>query len=96
MEKDIENDPHAGHSKWRERKEEVQREVRAKTVGYLLTALGLVAGLAWNEAITEAIKQAFPFGADSIWAKFIYAAVITLFVVIVSLYLGKLLGAKEK
>ena len=29
---------------------ELKKEVREKTLGYILTAFGLVAGLAWNEA----------------------------------------------
>ena len=47
---------------------------------YIGTALGLVIGLAWNDAISSLIKSFFPDGTDSIWAKFIYAVVLTLIV----------------
>ncbi len=72
----------------------VRQEIREKTVGYIVTALGLVAGLAWNEAIKAIIEYVFPLSQESIWAKLIYAALITLMVVISTLYLVRFLGKK--
>ncbi|HLN18824.1 MAG TPA: DUF5654 family protein [Patescibacteria group bacterium] len=74
----------------------VRQEIANKTVGYIVTALGLVAGLAWNDAIKSAIEHFFPSEQGGIRAKFIYAATITLVVVIVSVYLIKILGKNEK
>ena len=68
----------------------IKTEVREKTVGYILSALGLVAGLAWNEAIKEIINQLLPISQDAIWAKLIYALLVTVFVVILSVYLLRL------
>lgn len=81
--------------KIKETSEQIKRDVRAKTIGYILTALGLVAGLAWNDAITSIINQLFPFGKTSAIAKTIYAVIITIIVVTVSVYLTRF-ATKEK
>lgn len=75
---------------------EVRREIRQKTIGYILAAFGLVTALAWNEAIKGLIEYFFPISKNTILAKFIYAAVMTFVVVIISVYLTKLLGDKEE
>ena len=72
------------------------RQTRLQTIGYILTALGLVVGLAWNDAITTLINTMIPLGKDGLAAKFIYAAIITVIVVVVSLYIQKLALADEK
>lgn len=69
---------------------EIRNQAREKTVGYILTALGLVAGLAWNEAIKAVIDMFIQAPQNSILAKMIYAVVITIVVVIVSVYLTRL------
>ncbi len=65
-------------------------EIKEKTIGYILAAFGLVAGLAWNEAIKSIIDQFFPDNANSILIKFAYAMVVTFVIVIISVYLIKL------
>ncbi|MDO9231471.1 MAG: DUF5654 family protein [bacterium] len=82
--------------KIRERVSEVNREVRNKIAGYVTAGLGLVAGFAWNDAIRSSIEYFFPLEQNSLWAKFIYAVVITLGVVIVSLYLVSILKEKPE
>lgn len=74
----------------------LQREVRSQTVGYIVGALGLVAGLAWNDAIRALIDHFFPTGNNSLPAKFGYAALITLLVVILTVWLLKLKGKQDK
>lgn len=75
----------------------LRNEVKEKTVGYILTALGLVAGLAWNDAIKSLIERFFPASSGSDLAlKFIYAGLITLTVVTVSVYLARLDKKKEE
>ena len=37
----------------------LRKEIKEKTIGYILAAFGLVAGLAWNEAIKSFIDQFF-------------------------------------
>lgn len=70
----------------------VTQEVRAQVIGYLVGALGLVAGLAWNEAIKSAIDYFFPLHQNFFVAKIAYAVIISIFVVLVSMYLVRLNG----
>jgi len=70
-------------------------ELRDKTLGYVITALGLVAGLAWNEAIKSFIEYVFPLGNGTLLLKFIYAIVITVAVVIAVMNLSRFLEKTE-
>jgi len=76
--------------------EALKREMRERTLGFVTGALGLVAGLAWNDAIKAAIEYLFPLEKDGISAKFIYAAVISLVVIVFSMYLARWLKGEEK
>lgn len=80
----------------KEKAEKVKEATREQTLGFVTAALSLVAGLAWNDAITSAMKEIFPSGASSIWAKFGYAVVVTVAVVALTLLVRKLLSAQEK
>jgi hypothetical protein len=73
----------------------VTREVRQQTVSYITGGLGLVAGLAWNEAIKGLIDYWFPLKGNSVLAKFIYALIITLIVVLTTIYLLRVFRKKE-
>jgi hypothetical protein len=73
----------------------LRREIREKTIGYILAALGLVAGLAWNEAIKGLIDQFFPNTGNGVLLKFLYAVIITIVVVVVTVYLVKLTQKEE-
>lgn len=75
---------------------ELKNEVAEKVVGYITGAFGLVAGLAWNDAIGELIKEVFPLGKNTVIAKFVYAVVITIIIVIVSMYLVKLFNKPKQ
>lgn len=81
--------------KIKNKSEEIKKEIRQKTIGYILTALGLVAALAWNEAIKSFIEHFFPMSKNTLLAKFIYAMVITFIVVIFSISLMRLLDNKK-
>lgn len=70
-------------------KDELRKELREKTIGYIVAALGLVAGLAWNDTVKSVIEFFYPMNENTLWAKFIYAAVITGLVVLVSYFLMK-------
>lgn len=61
---------------------DLQNEVKGRAMGYVSAALGLVAGLAWNDAISAAIDAAFPLSKDSVGIKFFYAVLVTVVVVI--------------
>ncbi|PIU09125.1 MAG: hypothetical protein COZ85_03105 [Candidatus Moranbacteria bacterium CG_4_8_14_3_um_filter_34_16] len=68
----------------------INKKVTEKMFGYILTAFGLVAGLAWNDAIKSLIEYFFPLERNGIWAKFFYAFIFTVIVVMVSLYVAKI------
>lgn len=69
-----------------EKKEEhsLKREVRAQVVGYVVAALGVIAGLAWNDAVKSLIEHFFPLSQNTLWAKIIYATILSTGVGIVS------------
>lgn len=75
---------------------EIKREARERAAQYLLAAFGFVAGLAWNEAIKALIETVFPLQKNSLLAKFVYALLITLVVVLVSIYLVRAVRGKEE
>lgn len=74
----------------------LKEELREKTLGYIITALGLVAGLAWNEAIKSFIEYALPIGSGTLLLKFVYAAAVTVAVVIAASNLTRFLSKKEE
>lgn len=80
------------------RKEEltqIREEAITKFIGYILAAFGLVAGLAWNEAVKALIEQLFQSPEDSVLAKFVYALAVTAFVLIVTIIVTRLMKKKE-
>jgi len=81
--------------KFQEKSDGLKKEVQERTLSYLVAAFSLVAGLAWNDVVRSLIDYFFPIHRDSILAKFLYAALVTLFVVFVTVYLIKLLKKEE-
>jgi hypothetical protein len=76
-------------------KPRLKEEFRERAVGYILAAFGLVAGLAWNEAIQALINQLFPLQKNTFLAKFAYAILVTILVVVVSTYVMRLFERKD-
>lgn len=76
--------------------ERVEREVKEKLITYLGAAFGFVAGLAWNDAIKALIDYLFPLDRGGLIAKFVYAFLVTLVLVMVTLILQRLLRKKEE
>ncbi|MFH1631793.1 MAG: DUF5654 family protein [bacterium] len=76
--------------------DEVKKAIRTKVSTYILAGLGLVSGLAWNDAIKELINVMFPGDEQGLIAKFIYAGAVTIFVVIATLVVTKLFKAEEE
>ncbi len=81
--------------KFKEHGTKISQEVKQKTLGFVITAFGLVAGLAWNEAIQAVIRQIFPLDKNSVIAKIIYAVLMTLLLVVITVYLTKFIGADK-
>ena len=69
----------------------VRAEMKNRTIGYIVTAMGLVAGLAWNDAIKSAIEHFFPMEQNGVEAKF-----ISMVVVLFSVYLVRMVKKEEK
>lgn len=72
-------------NKIKEGQARLRKEAIEKTVGYILAAFGLVAGLAWNEAIKALIDNFFPLDKNGIVIKFVYAILVTVIVVVVTI-----------
>lgn len=85
-----------GLEKIKEESAKLRQEVRERTVGYIVAALGLVAGLAWNEAIKSLIEYFFPLNQNSVWAKFSYALILSVILVAVTVFLLRWAGKKEE
>ncbi len=72
------------------------QEVKEKILGYLTAAFGLVVGLAWNDAIKALIDSLYPSDQAGIIAKFIYAIVLTIVLIIGTNYLVKFFNRQPK
>ncbi|HYF10350.1 MAG TPA: DUF5654 family protein [Candidatus Paceibacterota bacterium] len=73
----------------------LQDELRERMLGYIITALGLVAGLAWNDAIKAFIEYVIPLGNGTLLLKFVYAMVVTVAIVIAAMNLSRFLKKEE-
>jgi len=67
----------------------VKKEFQKHTVTSIVTGLGVVAALAWNDAIQSFIRHFFPLDQNSVLAKFMYALIITAVVVTATVYLTR-------
>jgi len=72
-------------------------ELRQQILKYVLAAIGLIAGLAWNDAIKSIIEYLLPYSAaGTVVAKLLYALIITLLIVMFSIYTTNVLENEEK
>lgn len=79
----------------KEEADKLRRAVLESTISYFIAALSVVAGLAWNDAIASAIALLFPGDASSIIAKFTYAVLITILVVLLTVGIKRLMKKDE-
>lgn len=75
---------------------DLRSEIRGRTMSYVGASFGLVAGLAWNDAVKALIEYLFPFPQSGVWAKFLYALIITAVVAVLLYYLEKLINPKKE
>ena len=69
---------------------QLRLEILEKMSGLMIASFGLVAALAWNDAIQDLFRRSEIFGdKDSLVAKFLYAFIITLLIVSLTYYLGR-------
>ncbi len=69
--------------------EKTTKAVMSKSTGFILAGLGFVVGLAWNDAVQTLVKTIFPQENETLIAKFIYAFIITIVLVLISLRFEK-------
>ena len=74
---------------------ETKKELKERTITLLLAGFGFVAALAWNEAVKNLFDVILPKGSDLI-GKFLYALLVTVVVVVLSLQLQKISEKKEQ
>lgn len=66
------------------------QEVLKQLLALATSAFGLVAALAWNEAIQALVNEYLSFGGSGLVSKLIYAIIITVFVVLVTVNLTRI------
>jgi hypothetical protein len=67
---------------------EIKREFRQTVLTWILGGFGVVAALAWNEAIKSLFDTLLP-KSSALIGKFIYAIVVTIIAVLISYQLKK-------
>ena len=72
------------------------KKILVESLSMMTSAFALVAALAWNEAIKNVIERLVPKEGNNILSLFIYAAVVTILVVIVTSRLAKLKAQLEE
>jgi hypothetical protein len=70
---------------------EVTKLIMETILGLITTAFAFVAGLAWNDAIQKLIESFIGTG-DALPSLFIYAIVVTVVAVIVTVLLARVAG----
>lgn len=70
---------------------EVTKLIMETILGLITTAFAFVAGLAWNDAIQKLIEQFIGTG-DALPSLFIYAIVVTIVAVVVTVLLARVAG----
>ena len=71
-------------------------EILEQVSGLAAAGFGLVAALAWNDAIKALFEQFFPSPAGNTIAKFGYAIIITVIVVLITVQLGRVVNLAKK
>jgi len=67
---------------------QIRKTFVSKTATFIVAAFGFIAALAWNDAVQTLVKTIFG-EISQLWAKFIYAAIITLIAVIIIMQIEK-------
>jgi hypothetical protein len=63
--------------------------VKNSLLYYLLTSFAFIVALAWSSAISTLFDTYFPDKNKSVLSRFVYALILTVMLVMVSIYLNK-------
>ena len=77
-------------------KKDLKIEVLEKITDLATAGFGLVAALAWNDAIKGLFTKLFPEPGGNIFASFAYAVLITVLIVIITIQLGRTVDFAKK
>lgn len=75
---------------------QLKLEILQKITDLVTAGLGLVAALAWNNAIQAIFSRFFPNPGDNITALTVYALVITIIIVIITVQLSRAVNMAKK
>ncbi|HII83912.1 MAG TPA: hypothetical protein HA271_03515 [Methanobacterium subterraneum] len=76
-------------------KNQVKGQVLQTIATLITTAFGLIAALAWNEAIKAILLQFLPKGSD-LTGLLIYAVLITIIAVVATIIIGRAIAQPEE
>ena len=79
-----------------EEKKSLKIEILEKVASLATAGFGLVAALAWNDAIKAVFAKFFPQPGDNLFALIAYALLITIIVVIITIQLGRAVNLAKK
>lgn len=75
--------------------QEVKGQVLQTIATLITTAFGLIAALAWNEAIKAIILQFLPKGSD-LTGLLIYAVLITIIAIVATIIIGRAIAQPDE
>jgi len=79
-----------------DKKNDFLTELLDKFTALITSGFGLVAALAWNDAIQAVFKHFIPAERGEVWAKIIYAILVTFIVVLIVYQLSRLAERLKK
>lgn len=80
-----------------QKREKLAEQVVDRISTLAIASLGLVAALAWDDSVKSIFQLIFPQAQSNVIAKLIYAFVVTLIAVLVTLFLARSArAAKDK
>jgi len=77
-------------------KKSLKIEILEQMAKLITTGFGIVAALAWNEAIKALFVKIFPRPEDNLLAMFGYAIIITILIVVATLQVSRLINIAKK
>lgn len=76
--------------------EMMTQRILEKIITLFTAAVGVVAALAWDDAVKSVFQRCYPFPGRGLEAKFAYAIIVTMVAVLLTSILAKLLSMEEE